>query len=78
MDGLAKEFGRVRAAVVSVGKGERGRDARVASGANSNLYSCGSGLVVAPAADTLRLQQVAFSVLGVYFVTVAAYDPVYW
>jgi hypothetical protein len=28
--------------------------------------------------DTLLLQQVAFSVLGLYFVTVAAYDAVYW
>jgi hypothetical protein len=30
------------------------------------------------AVDTLPLQQVAFSVLGLYFVTVAAYDTVYW
>jgi hypothetical protein len=28
--------------------------------------------------DSLALQQVAFSVLGLYFVTVAAYDAVYW
>jgi hypothetical protein len=32
----------------------------------------------AEAADVRLLQQVAFSVLGLYFITVAAYDAVFW
>jgi hypothetical protein len=32
----------------------------------------------AETADSLVLQQVAFSTLGLYFMTVAAYDAIYW
>jgi hypothetical protein len=39
----------------------------------NRMVSAGTGTI-----DTLLLQQVAFSVLGLYFVTVAAYDAVYW
>jgi hypothetical protein len=40
----------------------------------SNRIVSGDGQI----ADTQRLEQIAFSILGLYFVSMAAFDAVYW